>query len=130
MPARKEKIKLTCGVCRNPFEVEPYRANRAKFCGWSCKQKAGAAIANAKIIEKYRGTGSKTYVKENGRHQHRVVMEAHIGRPLLSTEIVHHKDGNKKNNKIDNLELVDCQSSHVKMHVNEMLAARKSKHGY
>ena len=46
---------------------------------------------------------------------HRVVMENHIGRLLNSNEIVHHKDRNKKNNSIDNLELL-IASEHSRMH--------------
>jgi hypothetical protein len=38
--------------------------------------------------------------------QHRLVMEQSLGRYLLPTEIVHHKDGNKSNNDISNLELI------------------------
>ncbi len=37
--------------------------------------------------------------------EHRFVMQTHLGRPLLRSESVHHKDGNKTNNSIDNLEL-------------------------
>ena len=44
--------------------------------------------------------------KHNYVLEHRVVIENHIGRLLKEDEVVHHKDGNKKNNSIDNLELM------------------------
>ena len=34
-------------------------------------------------------------------------MEAHLGRRLEPWELVHHKDGNKSNNALDNLELTE-----------------------
>ena len=37
--------------------------------------------------------------------EHRYVMSEKIGRPLKKDEVVHHKDGDKLNNKIENLEL-------------------------
>lgn len=37
--------------------------------------------------------------------EHRYVMEQMLGRKLLRTENIHHKDGNKQNNHPDNLEL-------------------------
>ena len=37
---------------------------------------------------------------------HRLVMEKHLGRELTRDEVVHHKDGNRRNNALENLELM------------------------
>ena len=67
-----------------------------------------------------------TYKKLYNRHEHRVIAEAMIGRPLEKGEIVHHKDGNKHNNSPSNLEVI-TQSEHVKIHHAEMNIARWGK---
>jgi hypothetical protein len=49
------------------------------------------------------------YVKE-----HRLVMEVYLGRYLDPKEKVHHKNGDKKDNRLDNLELFQSNSDHIK----------------
>lgn len=48
-------------------------------------------------------------------HAHRFVMQKIIGRKLSSKEHVHHKDGNRLNNSLDNLEIMDA-SQHARLH--------------
>lgn len=50
-----------------------------------------------------------------GKMIHRLVMEKFIGRELFSHEVVHHIDGDKSNNSIDNLALMTT-SAHARLH--------------
>lgn len=48
--------------------------------------------------------------------EHRLVVEKDIGRYLLPTEVVHHIDYSKTNNKVDNLQLLSSNAEHKDIH--------------
>ncbi len=61
------------------------------------------------------GYEGKTYIGGRYVYEHRLRMEQHLGRLLRSGEVVHHRDGNRLNNRIENLELV-TQRTHGHKH--------------
>lgn len=68
--------------------------------------------------------------------EHRYIMECYLGRNLLKTEVVHHKDGNTLNNDITNLEVMskiehDKMNTYLNIHRRWMAkgGSAQSHHG-
>ena len=89
----------------------------------------GVLSARIKSGNKQRGRGlGKTYIKFLGRHLHRVLAEKKIGRPLKLGEVVHHIDGNKRNNSLSNLMVLESQAQHAKIHFSKEIGGGANEH--
>ena len=54
--------------------------------------------------------------RRNGMYEHILVMEQELGRFLFSGEVIHHIDGNKSNNNLENLMLFSSDGDHREFH--------------
>lgn len=104
-----------CTLCSKEFmPVRPNRQEAQKFCSRICSQKARRA-AKYTSDEEFKPRYRKMLVNGRPRSVHRVVMERFLGRPLQESECVHHKNHNKLDNRIENLQLMTA-SEHGDLH--------------
>lgn len=131
------RVTVKCQGCGNLFEVHPYKIkkNRGIFCGHFCQHKKMGEdfrfsrkdkIHNAFGYVTIYTPNHPTVINKRAKRilEHRLVMEEYLGRYLKRGEVVHHKNGIKDDNRIENLELLS-NPKHSFIHTKERLIGYK-----
>lgn len=84
------------------------RAIQSGRAAWGEKNSSGVSQKSSGYVVITRGPNK-------GRMLHVTKMEERLGRRLLSDEVVHHIDGDRSNNNLDNLALM-TRAAHSRLH--------------
>jgi hypothetical protein len=104
-----------CEICDKPYDC---RRKWQRTCSNACAGQIRSGPANPH----WKGGCVSRYgyrlICVNGKQvlEHRYLMEQHLGRSLERSEVIHHRDGNKLNNDLSNLELLPSNAAHKTRH--------------
>lgn len=132
---RRNRIWVTCEHCGKILEIIKARQFKFRFCSFHCHAKTilSSEAIRKKAAESRKGakngrwkggrrkhTNGYVWILIDGKYilEHRHVMQQFIGRKLKPREQVHHKNSDKLDNRIENLELVDIVE-HSRFHTSQ-----------
>jgi hypothetical protein len=121
---------ITCEQCGTTKRRPNSAIYNHTFCGRACLAEWNRVHRHGPTSARWKGGRSLTrgYVRlftpghpaadPNGYVlEHRLVAEQTLGRFLLPTEVVHHRDDNRQNNHPDNLQVMS-NAAHTAHHLN------------
>ena len=106
---------IECQRCRKKFIAT---WSKAKFCSRSCVHRNRTGLLSSHWKGgRIRDSSGYILHRINGRYvlEHRFLMEQKLGRKLNSNEHVHHINGNKQDNRLENLIVLQA-SAHQSYH--------------
>lgn len=80
------------------------------FMNWKVERIVSCSPYTFAVVQEHPKATPRGYVRE-----HVIVMENELGRILTEDEIVHHINGDRKDNRIENLQLLS-RSEHTRLH--------------
>lgn len=114
-------FQKTCPNCGKLYNADKDWRQSKMFCGRPCLQehyRKNGGPTSKPVGSRYKDDQGYWIIKigiKNWRSEHVVIAEKMIGRRLLRNEIVHHRNGDKADNREDNLQVV-TKSIHARMH--------------
>lgn len=106
----KHWVSKTCKECGNEFEVKRGAGKKRVYCSRRCSTIKRTENCEGNVS--FHALGYKM-IRRNGNvlFEHRLVMEQVLGRPLKKQEIVHHINGERLDNRPENL-MIMSHASH------------------
>lgn len=139
---KRNQVTRNCEICGRQVTRCASQMRKHVFCSRGCATQFLSRRMSAmnkdlnpnrmtfstrtKLREYHLSLKAHSYAKYFGRHEHRVVAEQILGRKLKPGEVVHHIDGNKRNNDALNLMVFPNQAAHALWHKNELLDPAKN----
>ena len=113
----KRKQSLLCSECNGRNLLDIYRKNLKASGKYNANWKGGQKLCYGYIYEWVEPDNFFASMRNSQGYafEHRLVMAKYLGRCLSSWEKVHHKNGIRNDNHIENLELM-MNGSHATMH--------------
>ena len=131
-------VTINCAICGKETKIFPCRLGKIKCCSWECRNKfisktkteiyhkntirshyiQDRCVLNDVTYDGYKvyidGKYPTIYLNNKNCHLHRYVWEQ-VNGPIPKNMIIHHKDFNRGNWSLDNLELL-TRAEHMKRH--------------
>lgn len=117
---------IKCEYCGKTFHRRASHRGKHDFCSLECRdnwnrenRRMGAATGPWKG-GRTKSSGGYIYIRRDGGYifEHRLVVEQQLGRPLRRDEVVHHINGIRTDNRIENLQLF-ARGEHARLHGHE-----------
>jgi len=103
---KDSRLTGICCTCKKKFKYYP-TGEKGRFCSKKCQY--GFDYKGSYWV----GKNGYLYYQKGKKYKklvHRIISG------VLSGQVIHHKDGNKLNNNLINLEILKNQSEHIKKH--------------